>query len=132
MSGPDLGQRIGEHPREHVVLRLVGHDPLDPHPKIGQMDSGPQHEARAGIASFVGVDLDERVTGVIVDRDVQVVIACTATFPRLGLAALPELPPPSTGADAPELLHVDVQELPWMLTLVPDRDTRRTVQMRKP
>jgi hypothetical protein len=77
------------------------------------------------------MDLDERVAGVIVDRDVQVVVAGAPSLRSLGLAALAELAPATTGADPSELLHVDVQELPGAFALVADRDRRRTVQVRQ-
>jgi hypothetical protein len=111
VSGSDLQKRLSEGSGEHVALGLVGHDLLDPHPEIRKVVGGPQYEPGAGLASFVGMDLDKRVSGVIVDRDVQVVITGAASLGGPGLAALPELLPSSTGSDTPELLHDDVQEL---------------------
>src|SRR5204862_266797 len=83
-------------------LRLVRHHPLDPDAALSQVRRGPEQEPGAGLTTLVGMNLDVGVAGVIIDRDVQVVVAGTSAFltPRRG--ALAEHLPATTGTDPAE------------------------------
>jgi hypothetical protein len=74
-------------------------------------------ELGAGGALLVGEDLGVGQAGVVIDRGVDVVVAEAAEADRPGASAVD--PPPATGGDAAELLHIDVDQVAGTVTLVP-------------
>jgi hypothetical protein len=71
----DLGQGLAPGAAATVGQGVVGHDPLDGDVVGGEPDRGPAEEPGAGLGSFVEVDLGVGQSGVVVDRDVDVLIA---------------------------------------------------------
>ena len=74
----DRGQRRLEVFRDAVVQRSVGHHALDLDAVGGEEARGADQEARAGLAALVGVHLDIGHARVVIDRDVQEVVAVPA------------------------------------------------------
>jgi hypothetical protein len=103
-----------------VVLRLVGHHPIDPDALVGEMSRGSDQEACAGLTSLVGMDLDVSVAGVVIDRDVQVVVAHrVAVASGADVSGTASQLPASSRPDLAEILHVDVHELAGRCERVP-------------
>jgi hypothetical protein len=76
------------------------------------------------------VDLDVGVAGVVVDRDVEVVVAAGTEDPiPARFVGAPEHLPTSAWAHPTELLHVDVDELARPVPLVAHRYRRGTVKV---
>lgn len=65
-------------PADAVDLRVVGQDPQHPHTVLCEPCHRPVQEACAGVVAFVGQRLDVGDPGVVIDGDVEEVIAVTA------------------------------------------------------
>jgi hypothetical protein len=109
----------------------IGHHPFDLHAEFGEVSRRIEQEPRRGGALLVGMDLNEGHPGVIVHSHVQEVVA-TRSLLASHLGAPAEHPMSATGRDAPELLHIDVHELPGTLPLVADGDPRGAVGVLEP
>jgi len=110
MAGSDPLQSLGKGPPQHVGAVPVGHDPLDPHPQIGEALRRVQQEPGGRSSVLVGEDPEVGHPRVIVHRHVDVVVAHPDSLVGGG-GASSQGPMPSSWADASELLHVNVQEL---------------------
>jgi hypothetical protein len=70
---------LGEGDRFGVGLGVVGQDPLDPHPVVGEEPSRLDQEAGGGGGLLIGQDLAEGDPGTVIDSRVNVVIADAAS-----------------------------------------------------
>src|SRR4051794_3171621 len=108
LSRSERGRRGGEVPGDPVVLRVVGEHPLDADAVAGVEGGGAGEEAGAGGALLIAEDLGVGQPGVVIDGGVDVVIAQAAGRAGSGAAAVGA--PAATVGDAPELLHIDVDQ----------------------
>ena len=93
-----------------VATAVVGEQALDAHATSGKPGDGAVEERGCGGAAFIGQDLDVRQAGGIIDRHVDKLPAgallAAASIPRDAMADL---------IDAPELLHIEVEEFTGMV-----------------
>jgi hypothetical protein len=100
-------------------------------PGLGEAFGRTGQEGGARRSAFVGEHFDVGEPGVIVDGDVEVVVAHdVGSVVRPGLPS--ELAPTAAGTDLAELLHVDVDEFPETLPLVADRRAGGPVGLPEP
>jgi hypothetical protein len=83
---PQPSGGLGEDNRLGIGLGVVGQDPLDPHPVVGEESNCLDQEPDRGGGRLVSQDLAEGDPGAVVDGRVDVVIAAAPT-PRSGRAA---------------------------------------------
>jgi hypothetical protein len=102
---------------------------------VGEPGCGAEPERCRGLGGLVVADLDVGETGVVVDGDVEVLVAdptpgAARRVVRAGLRVLvTEHAPPAPVAQPPELLHIDVHQLAWPFAFVTaHRLARRPVQ----
>ena len=124
-----LAERGLEVARQRVVLRVVRHHAFDLDPELGEEREGVGDERSARRSLFVRAGLHECDPGVIVDRDVEVVVAGLSMVSWPLLATMH--PPTTTVRDPAELLHVNVDQLAWMVTLVANDVAGDAVQTRQ-
>ena len=82
----------------------------------GEEPARPGQEPGAGRGLLVGQDLGVGQPGVVVDGDMDEVIANTMAVPGVGSSAVQ--PPAAPLRDAAQLLDVDVDQLPGLVTLI--------------
>jgi hypothetical protein len=70
--------RLGEDHRLGGGLGVVGQDPLDPYPMLGEEPSRLDQEPGAGLGGLVSQDLAEGDSGAVIDGRVEVVVADAA------------------------------------------------------
>ena len=94
---------------------VVSHDALDDGAPGSEEVSGAHQECRTGVSALVGMNLGVGQTAVIVDRRVHVVVATSgAVAPRLPT----EDPPATARRNAPQLLHIDMNQLAWSRSFI--------------
>ena len=117
-----------------VGLRVVGQDPAHAHAAPAEGRERLLEEGGAARATLVGQDGDVGVTAVVVDGDVSVLQPQRTPRMRPG-ARLGEARRHSLAAalgDAPELLHVEMQQVAGGVVLVADRLPGDAVQAVEP
>lgn len=82
-------------------------------------------------ALLVTVGLNEHDSRVVIDRDVQVVVALPATTARLAHLAAVD-PPPAAIRNPAEFLHINMDQLARVIAFVADDVARDPVQTRQP
>ncbi len=115
-----------EGSRGGVGESSIGEDALDLHTLVGEERRGGQQEASCRLSSLVGEGLDVGDSGGIVHRYVDVVIA-RSSWPSLSPFLPAENMVAASRGDAPQLLRIEVQGLPGVLTHIADRDPRGAV-----
>ena len=78
-------------------------------PVAGEVACGVGEEPGRGDALLVGEDFGVADAGVVIDRDVDVVVSDSAAFDLLRAAVGP---PAAAVRDTPELLHVQMDQFP--------------------
>ena len=133
MSDAELVQCSFEDERRGVVAGVVGHDACDRNTVLGEERNSVTEETSTRRGAFIPMCLDERDSGVIVDRDMEVV-ETNGTAEHLSSPAhlSPVHLPTSTVSDPPELFHVDMQELARSLALITHDRPSRTVDEGEP
>lgn len=113
-------------PASRVAESAVGHDALDVDPVLGEERGRIEQEAGSGHAVVIGEELHEGQAGGIIDGHVEDLVADPSTPGR----SSPTMNPMATPVgNAPQSLHVEVDELTGMLTDVPDANAGRAVQI---
>jgi pimeloyl-ACP methyl ester carboxylesterase len=110
------GSGLGEQDRLGIGLGVIGQDPLDPYPVVGEEAGCLDQEQRCGGGRLVGEDLAEGDPRAVVHGRVDVVIADPTTGGGGGAAAVGAVA--AAVGDAAQLLDVDVDQLAGMLALV--------------
>lgn len=118
-------ERLPEGSRDHIILGVVGHDGLDPHPVLGEGGRGVEQEPGAGLPSLIAVALHVGNPRAVIDGGVDVVVTEPSQAPGTlrsppHLGGSPEHPPTAAVGDAPQFLHVQVQQLSGAVLLVAD------------
>ena len=125
----ELDQARAEGGGPGVAPGAVRHDGLDPHAARGKEGRSLGQEAGGGGAALVGVGLHKGHARAVVNGHVQEVVAAPAAAAALGPA--PDAMP-ATRRDAPQLLHIQMQQLPRLLAGVAHGPLRGPVQVRQP
>jgi hypothetical protein len=117
-GNPQASGGLGEGDRLGVGLGVVGQDPLDPYPMVGEEAGRLDQKQRRGQGGLIREELAEGDPGAVIDRRVDIVVADPATGWGAGAAAVGAVA--AAIRDAAQLLDVDVDQLAGMLALVAD------------
>ena len=110
---------LAEHCGVAVGEGVVGDDAFDPLDAVaGEIARGAGEEPGRGGALLIGKDLGVAGAGVVIDRDVDVVVTDPASLDLLRAAMGP---PAAAVRDASELLDVQMDQFPGPCPLVPLR-----------
>jgi len=107
-ADPEGGSGVGEQDRLGVGLGVIGQDPLDLDPMVGEEGGCLDQEPGGGHRVLAGEELAEGDPGAIVDRRVNVVVADPPAPAGRGAAVGAVA---TTVGDAAQLLDVEVDQL---------------------
>jgi hypothetical protein len=110
LDGAEVGHGLAERGGVAVGEGVICDDPFDPVDAVpGEVACGPGEEPGRGGAFFVGEDFGVAEAGVVIDGDVDVVVADPASLDLLRAAMGP---PAASFRDASELLDVQMDQFP--------------------